>query len=271
MILGFVASVVGMLMYAVASVSQGYAASRATGAGVVRHPAYLLGLGCDALAWVASLVALRSLPLFVVQSLLAGSLAVTVLLATVVLRVRPRPRDWVAIAVVTAGLTGVALSSGSESATPPPSWYAGAVVALVAVALVASAALWRRGHPLVLGGLAGVGFSGLALAARAVHEPSGGGLAMVTGVLTQPAAWALVASGVVGAVMYARGLEHGSLGPVTAVMWVVEVRLPGVVGVAVLGDGVRAGWAPAALVGVALAVAGCVALALSPAQEAVGA
>ncbi|WP_289032754.1 hypothetical protein ACF3NS_02900 [Arsenicicoccus cauae] len=45
MILGFVASVVGMLLYAVASVSQGYAASRAAGAGVVRHPAYVLGLG----------------------------------------------------------------------------------------------------------------------------------------------------------------------------------------------------------------------------------
>ncbi|WP_029212004.1 hypothetical protein [Arsenicicoccus bolidensis] len=67
MILGFVASVVGMLLYAVASVSQGYAASRATGADVVRHPAYVLGLGCDGLAWVASLVALRSLPLFGVQ------------------------------------------------------------------------------------------------------------------------------------------------------------------------------------------------------------
>ena len=67
MILGFVASVVGMLLHAVASVSQGYVASRAAGAGVVRHPAYVLGLGCDGLAWVASLVALRSLPLFGVQ------------------------------------------------------------------------------------------------------------------------------------------------------------------------------------------------------------
>ncbi|AKT52614.1 hypothetical protein ADJ73_05630 [Arsenicicoccus sp. oral taxon 190] len=259
-----------MLLYAVASVAQGLAASRASGAAVVTHPAYLVGLGCDGLAWVASLVALRALPLFVVQSLLAGSLAVTVLLATVVLRVSPRGRDWLAIAVVTAGLTGVALSSGSEASTAPPSWYAGSVVALVVVTLVASAALWRRGHPLALGALAGVGFSGLALAARAVQAPSGEGLAMVLGVAAQPVAWALVASGVAGAVMYARGLELGSLGPVTAVMWVVEVLLPGVVGVAVLGDGVRGGWAPVALAGVALAVGGCVALALSPAQEAVG-
>ena len=40
---------------------------------------------------------------------------------------------------------------------------------------------------------------------------------------------------------------------------------------AVLGDTVRAGWAPAALVGVGFAIAGCVALALSPTQRSVGA
>ncbi|MCH8614128.1 hypothetical protein [Arsenicicoccus dermatophilus] len=268
--LGLAAALAGMLLYALASVSQGLAASRAEGSAVLRHPAYLTGLGCDALAWVASLVALTRMPLFAVQSLLAGSLAITVLLARVVLHARTSGRDWAAIGVVSLGLVLVALSSGAESDAGAPQGYPTAVTVLAVAAVVALAALWRRGPALVLGGLAGVGFSGLALAARAVHVGAGGPLDVVREVALQPAAWALVASGVVGAVAYARALERGSLGPVTAVMWVVEVLLPGVVGVLVLGDTVRPGWGLAALAGVAVAVAGCVVLAFSPAAEAAG-
>lgn len=270
MILGFAAAVAGMLFYAAASVLQGLAASRAEGAGVVRHPAYLAGLGCDAGAWIVSLVAMRALPLFVVQSLLAGSLALTVLLAVPVLHVRPTRRDLGAILVVTAGLALVAASSGDESAAAAPDWYGTAIVALAAVAALAAAVTWRRGHPLVQGAISGVGFAGLALASRAVTVPEGDLARVVLAVLTQPAAWALLVLGGIGAVMYARGLELGSLGPVTAVMWVVEVVLPGAAGVAVLGDAVRDGWALAALGGVGLAVAGCIALALSPTQQSIG-
>ena len=56
------------------------------------------------LAWVASLLALRQLPLFAVQGLLAGSLAVTVLFAPVVLKTEMRARDVVPVAVFTATL-----------------------------------------------------------------------------------------------------------------------------------------------------------------------
>jgi len=219
-----------------------------------------------------SLVALRLLPLFVVQSLLAGSLALTVLLAVPVLHVRPTRRDLVAVVVVTAGLAGVALSSGRESTAPPPAGYATTVTVAALVTAAVAALAWRQGRPLACATLAGIGFSGLALAARAVQAPDGLSLlGLIGAVLAQPVAWAVLAFGLVGAVMYARGLEKGRLGPVTAVMWVVEVVLPGIVGVAVLGDGVRAGWAPAALAGVVAAVGGCIVLALSPTQEAIGA
>lgn len=271
MIVGFAAALAGMVFYAAASVLQGFAATRAEGAGVVRHPAYLCRLGCDAAAWVVSLVAMRVLPLFVVQSLLAGSLALTVLLAIPVLHVRPTRRDLGAILVVTAAVALVAASSGGETTATAPGWYAGAVVILAVVTALVAAAVWRRGHPLLQGAVSGVGFAGLALASRAVTVPESAVGAIVLAVLTQPAAWALLVLGGLGAVMYARGLELGSLGPVTAVVWVVEVVLPGAVGVAVLGDTVRAGWAPAALVGVGFAIPGCVALALSPTQRSVGA
>ena len=48
---------------------------------------------------------------------------------------------------------------------------------------------------------------------------------------------------------------------------VVEVLVPGAIGVAVLGDGVRPGWVFPALLAVAAAVAACSVLATSPAQH----
>lgn len=128
--------------------------------------------------------------------------------------------------------------------------------------MVASVAAYARGGALLLALLAGLGFSAAALGARAAHL---GETPWLT-TLENPLTWAVVSSGVAGAVMYARALERGSVGPATATLWVVEVIVPGGVGVAVLGDAVRDGWAVPALVGVACAVAGALALAQSPAQ-----
>lgn len=258
----FLAALGGMLLYGVASIAQGYAASRASGPDVLRHPAYLLGLVCDALAWLCSLGALLALPLFVVQSLLAGSLAVTVLLARPLLHVPVTRRDGIAVAVVTAGLVLVSASAAAESHGEPPSWFTAAMLVAMVALVAVSAALYRHGPSVPLAVLGGLGFSGAALAARAAHigegEPSQ--------YLGNPLTWSVVVFGAVGAVMYARALEKGAIGPATAAMWVVEVLVPGGIGVFVLGDAVREGWAIPALIGVALAVAACVALAQSPAQ-----
>jgi len=67
---------------------------------------------------------------------------------------------------------------------------------------------------------------------------------------------------------YLRALERGPAGGVAALSSVVEVLVPGVVGVAVLGDTVRAGWAVPVALAVVAAVAGCVVLARSPASVA---
>ena len=61
------------------------------------HPLYLLGVGCDLLAWAASMVALRELAVYQVQSVLAGSLAVTVVAARLILASRLRGRDVAAV------------------------------------------------------------------------------------------------------------------------------------------------------------------------------
>jgi hypothetical protein len=255
MTLALVAALVGMVGYGVGSVLQALGAARASGPAVLRHPAYLAGLGCDAVAWVASLVALRYLPLFVVQSLLAGSLGVTVLLGRVVLRTRLRARDGAAVAVVAVALAVIAGAAGTQSAQPAPAGFTVAMLLTLLGTVVVGAALYGRSGSLPLAALAGAAFSGAALCARAMPGPIGWAL------LVEPLALGVVAFGVVGAVAYARSLERGPVGPATAVLWVIEVVVPGAVGLAVLGDTVRAGWALPAGLAVVAACAACVVLA----------
>ena len=264
--LSLLAALAGTLAYGVGSVLQAVGASRASGPAVVTHPAYLAGLGCDGIAWLASIVALRHLPLFVVQSLLAGSLGVTVLLAAVFLGARLRARDVTCVAVVIAALAVVAGASGLQSARPAPSGFAaGTLVALVLTAALVLAAYSRAGS-LALAAVAGLAFSGAALAARAV--PSGAGPGAL---LTEPLAWAVVGFGAAGALTYARSLERGAVGPATAVLWGIEVVVPGAIGVVVLGDGVRSGWAAPAMLAVVAVALACAVLATSPAQPGGGA
>lgn len=75
MTLALLAALVGTFGCGTGSVLRAIGTARATGLAVLRQPTYVAGLACDVLALVASLLALRQLPLFAVQALLAGALA----------------------------------------------------------------------------------------------------------------------------------------------------------------------------------------------------
>lgn len=261
MILGLAAALAGMLGYGIGTVIQAAGAARTHGLAVMRQPIYLVGLGFDGAAWLASLLALQRLPLFAVQALLAGSLCVTVLLARIFLGTRLRRRDGAAIVLVALALAAVAGAAGVESSQPPPAWFTPSVLVALAVVLLVTFVLYRPGRSVPMAAVAGVAFSGSALCARALHTPGGW-----RQLLTDPVAWAVVGFGVIGAVALSRALERGAVGPAVAVLWVVEVLLPGTVGVLALGDVVRPGWGITAIAAIAVAVAGCAVLATSPAQ-----
>ncbi len=256
--------------YALGSVLQSVGARRTAGlARTFAQPVYAAGLAADLVAWLASVVALRSLPVYLVQSVLAGSVAVTVLLARVMLHVRLRRVDGVAVAVTVGALAVLAASSSAgPSAELSTAWRWALALSLLPVALAGVVCVRRRsaGAAAVVAGLA---FGGTALCARAVTLPSpighdlGGALA---GVGADPLAWSLVGFSVAGLLLYASALEHGAVGPATAILWIVEVIVPSVVGLALLGDTVRTGWLPAVGVAMLAAVAAAVVLAGAPAQ-----
>src|SRR5690348_16121175 len=120
-------TIFGALSYATASILQAIGARRSVGTvRTMGHPLYLLGIACDMLAWLGAMVALRELAVYVVESVLAGSLALTVLGARFFLKSRLRKRDVAAVVVTMCALAVMAMSAGPQEAveTSPTLRYA---------------------------------------------------------------------------------------------------------------------------------------------------
>ncbi|MEO6124492.1 MAG: hypothetical protein ABIR32_12350 [Ilumatobacteraceae bacterium] len=261
--------IIAALGYGVGAVLQALGARRAAGQGqsgvlgMARQPVFLLGMLADLLSWVISRFALHELPLFAVQTILAGSLAVTVLLAGVVLGAELRRTDRLAIIATMIGLVIVGISAGEEQATGiTHALKIGILLGIPAVVVLGLFAM-RLGKSVVLAVLAGGAFTGSALAARAVHIKD----ESITGILSEPLLWAVLIYAVIALGLHAVALMRGSVGPVTAAMWATEVLVAVVVGAVALGDHMRPGWVIPATIGIGLTLAATVVLARSPAQD----
>jgi len=265
---GLIGAFAAALCYGAASVLQAAAAAR-TRSGAALDPRllgrlltqgpYLAGVALDAAGFVASVLALRSLPLFLVESAVASSIGVTAVLAARFLHVHLLRADQVALAVVAVGLALLAVSAqpAAGRALSASGGYvlAGGVLVVVALAL-ASARLPRGRAGALLAAGAGLAFGGVGVAARSLQLPH-----PLWHLVADPVAWSLVAYGVLGMLLFSGSLQRGSVTTATAITFTVETVVPAAIGLAVLGDRARAGFAPLAVTGFVLALAGCLALA----------
>jgi hypothetical protein len=85
--------------------------------------------------------------------------------------------------------------------------------------------------------------------------------------LTDPAASAVVVAGVGGFYLFTVALQAGSVNAAAAALVVGETVIPGAVGLTLLGDQIRAGWAPVAVLAFILAVAGAATIAMGQVGE----
>jgi drug/metabolite transporter (DMT)-like permease len=262
-LLSLLAAVTAAFGYGASTVMQAVAARRAQGLAVVRQPLVILAFTVDLVAWLFSLVALDHLPLFVVQAVLASSLVVTVLLARVFLAAPMRRVDVVAIVAIVGALVVLGFAGGEQPAPVPPDWFAPVLITASVGLAVVALIFYPSGAPVLLAVVGALGYSGAAVAARGAHASGD-----IGDTIFQPLAIAIVVFGVVGALAYLRSLERGKVGANAAILSVIEVVVPGVVGIVVLGDTIRAGWDPAVAVAAVVALVGCVVLATSPANEA---
>ncbi|HWH13661.1 MAG TPA: hypothetical protein VNT51_02875 [Miltoncostaeaceae bacterium] len=233
---------------------------------LLRQPLFLAALALTAAGFALQVVALQRLPLFLAQSVVAASLAVT---AVAVARMPGLARTRVpvrGVAAVCAGLVAVSVAAvpgpprvepdGLLGAGGPLGGPAAALAALLgAVLLLAAAAALLPGPGTALGLLAGVGFGVGDVAARLLP-----GLAPAD-LRAEPLVLVVVASGAVGFLLWSTAMQRGTVVAVTAAMVATQTAVPAVAGVVALGDRVREGWLPAAAAGTALALAGVLHLA----------
>ena len=237
-----------ILAYGVANLLQSAAAARTTVhhtfdpgllVRLVGQRTYLLGLGCQVVGFVLALLARRDLPLFLVQASVAAGLGVTALLGVLVLKWTLPTAEVVLLTLLLGGITALVLA-----AKPAHSHRLGSlVVALLAVSVLVIAALGffaARLHgalgSVVLGSLAGVGFSAAAIAARPLANEHS-----VAGFCTNPLLYLLVIHSVVGQLLLGLAMQRGSATAAVAAMDAAGAVPAAIVGLLLLGDRIHDG------------------------------
>ena len=267
LVLGLVAALAAAAANAGAAMLEAMATRRATrAAGVVTSPLYLSGLALDIFGWVLTVLALRYMPIVAVQAIVAGQVAITVIASHWVFDTPLRRLDLIAAG---ANIVGLALLVGSARTLELPHSGVGGTIALLVVlvvlAVVGITTAVRSNQAVLIAFLAGLSFGGTAVAVRLVDLDGPVGEVAHT-VVTDPVAWALLGYAALGLGLYTVALARGSVGPVVAVLAVTETLVPGLLGLVLLGDGIRDGWGWAFVLGLVLALGGVVVLARSPAQ-----
>jgi drug/metabolite transporter (DMT)-like permease len=274
MVASLIAGIVAALCYGVATVMQAVAVREASnrtaeGAGsggvdpgllprMLRQWRFVLSLCLDTLGFIAQLVALQRLPLFAVQAMVAANLAVTAVLASLLIKVTLSWREWLAVTGVVAGVGLLGSSAGPEGATAAGAVFKLALIVATGFLGLAGLAAARLRDPLrtlLLGMVAGFGYGLIGIAARVLN--GFGPLSLVK----DPAAYAVAAAGIVSFMFYATALEGGSVNVATAAVVLAETLPPALIGVAFLGDKTRPGLEPAATAGFIIAVVSAVMLA----------
>lgn len=273
MVLGLLCAALAALCYGVASVLQAMAvvstavvAEATVGeehgirrlSHIVRHPRYLVGIGLDVIGFGAQVVATQSLPLFLVQATLAGSLAVTAIMACRLLRIQLKRPEWLAVVGVSVGLVLLGSAAAPSSAGPAPAGLGTALLISAGVLTVLGAWLFTRRFRLAgpaLGLLSGLQFGVVAIGCRLLSDVS------FSTLLVSQGTYAIVLCGAAGFVCYAAGLQRGAVTVTTGMLVVGQTVVPAVIGLQLLGDQTRSGLGFLMVIGFVLAVSSAVALA----------
>lgn len=253
---------VSVLLQAQSARAEGHPGHLGLLATLIRRPRYVAGLACMFVGFVSAAVALGRLPLFAVQAGRSSSLAVTAVLAVLVLGARLTPRDVVAVVAVGLGLVGLAFSSqpGRGVVELAGGWRWLPLVAVVI--LLAIGQRLSRGAGSVTGPLVGV-FAGLAftvvgLGVRGVQDER---VFVVADAVRDPLLWTIPVAGLAGIHLGTIALTKASVVSVTSALIATETIAAAVVGFSMVGDRARPGLLWLALVGVGLVLAGALDLA----------
>ncbi|RKT55431.1 hypothetical protein C8E97_4099 [Saccharothrix australiensis] len=246
-------------MYALGIVAQTVAARRAApgrGFGLLARLAadrlYLLGFAGQVGGFVLAFVARAELPLYLVQAGSSCAVGVATAFGVLALGWRVRPVEVAVLVAMALGLLLLAGASAPSVADEIP--VRTGLVALGAPLLVVLLVTRRAKGVVPVAVAAGVAYAVVAVASRSLaDEPP-------LELPHYPLLWLMVLAALVGQAGLAVALQRGSATATVATMDSVTVVVTSVVGVLALGDRVAPGRGWWVAVGVALVVAGVLAL-----------
>jgi hypothetical protein len=287
-LIGVVAAVLACLGYGAASVLQAYGArsSAADASGgdsvpvttsgaptlnstiaAALTPAFIAGMMLDVIGFVGSVVSARLIPLFLSQTIISSNLVITAVLGVALLGVRLRTRDWVAIVAVVASLIVLGLTAGHRgqaTAGPVLHWALLSASVLILVGAISLVRLLGSRAAVPAGLIAGILFGAMAVGVRVVNGVAPLRLGIM---LTDPAAWTIAVAGLGGFYLFTIALQVGSVNGAAAALVAGETVVPGIIGVALLGDTARPGLGWLVAVAFVSAVMSAVAVAIFGAAE----
>ncbi len=215
---------------------------------------YLVGLLLDGLAWLLTLVAVHSLPLFVVQPIIALSVVVTALVERFFFRRKLGTRVIVAIIFIVGGLLILSMQATVQHAHPISNTLRLAIMAaplpIGAIGLAAMKST-NRWATLTLAGLAGAAFGGTSIVGRMLNFSDS-----FWQVFASPLFVSLLAYGVVGIVLFTVALQRNRASVVNSVMIALETLVPVSIGIMLLGDAPKNGSWGFVVAGATIAFAG---------------
>ncbi|MDP9849764.1 DMT family transporter [Streptosporangium lutulentum] len=233
---------------------------------LIRNPLWLGGLGALIGGFVFQAAALNFGGLALVQPILVIELPFTMILLSCMLRVMLDRKTWLAVGILTAGLTVLLASANptvGDRIPSPVEWMIAMIVTVGIIGYLVMLAKLRHGESraVLLGVASGLGF---AFTAALITENTRVFAEDPPSLLTTWPLYSMIAAGLVSLFLLQNALQSGSLVTVQPALNVTDPVSSIGYGVALFGEDIRLGpWVMLELLGLGLILYGSVRLARS--------
>lgn len=219
---------------------------------------YIGGVALDITGWLLTLYAVRYLPLFLVEAIIAANIVVTAFIEQLIRHQRLKPKSYLAIALIVAGLVVLALAASPEKAAPISGQVKSFIVLAPIPIGIAGYFLARKKNYVASIGLAvlsGLAFGGTSVVGRIfrLSQPA-------WHTIYSPLIFALLANGILAILLFSIALQRSKATIINATMTVSQTLIPSIVGVTFLGDDARNGMWYLVVIGIGLALGGVASL-----------
>jgi len=225
---------------------------------LLRNPQWVVGIACDALAYVFQFVALGHASLVLVQPLLVCGLLFALPLGAWLAGARMKPRDWSGAVLIVAGLAlFLVVASPGKGTTDVDSWPQLCVFTFAAAVALILLARGRasRARAALLAAAAALIYGLTAALTKSVAHLLGIGVGHL---LSSWQPYVLVAAGVGGMLIAQSAFQAGPLDASLPVLTVIDPVVSITIGALAFSEGIRTGKVSSVLevVGIAAMTAG---------------